>query len=111
MESALTRARACAWDAKMEQLEQALDFSMAQIHVLQTKIEELQSDKQRLLRELELLRQENERLLIDLIEPSSSATSTPEKKALSDSWELLIDGSHESHSLQSQMAGRVTSHG
>ena len=74
--------------AKMEQLEQALDFSMAQIHLLQNKIAKLQAEKEGLLQGIARLRVENERLLQETLEVSSlsSASEPPE---LTDSWENI----------------------
>ena len=74
MDRALRAAVGFEWDAKMEQLEQALDFSMAQIHLLQSKIAELQAEKEGLLQEtLEV----------------SSLSSASEPPELTDSWENI----------------------
>ncbi len=88
MDRALRAAVEFEWDAKMEQLEQALDFSMAQIHLLQSKIAELQAEKEGLLQGIARLRVENERLLQETLEVSSlsSASEPPE---LTDSWENI----------------------
>lgn len=88
MDRALRAAVEFEWESKMEQLEQALDFSMAQIHLLQSKIAELQAEKEGLLQGIARLRVENERLLQETLEVSS-LSSASEAPGLTDSWENI----------------------